>query len=136
MASSRRSSSLWQVLQVEHIVVLGHAGCGGIRAFAEQGPPLSPSDSVHRWMSTISQAAARAGSATEEGYLVRLEQAAIDCSLENLMTFPYIDDAVRRGALVLHGAYFDVAAGQVLVRVGSGYVEASALPARLLSAAQ
>jgi carbonic anhydrase len=40
-----------QVLEVGHIVVLGHARCGGIRAFAEHGPPLSPGDSIHKWMS-------------------------------------------------------------------------------------
>ena len=33
-----------QVLGVGHIIVLGHARCGGIRAYAEHGPPLSPAD--------------------------------------------------------------------------------------------
>src|SRR5271165_5680009 len=42
-----------QVLGVGHIIILGHARCGGIRAFAEHGPPLSPADSIHKWMSLI-----------------------------------------------------------------------------------
>ena len=37
-----------QVLGVGHIIVLGHAHCGGIRAYAEHGPPLSPADSIQR----------------------------------------------------------------------------------------
>jgi carbonic anhydrase len=37
-----------QVLGVGHIIILGHARCGGIRAFAEHGPPLSPADSIHK----------------------------------------------------------------------------------------
>jgi carbonic anhydrase len=50
-----------QVLGVHHIVVLGHARCGGIRAYAEHGPPLSPADSIHKWMSLIAPAAELAG---------------------------------------------------------------------------
>ena len=51
----------------------------------------------------------------------RLEQAAISESLENLLTFPYIAAAVQSGALVLHGAYFDVATGEVFIREADGY---------------
>ena len=79
-----------QVLGVRHIVVLGHARCGGIRAYAEHGPPLSPADSIHKWMSLIAPAAELAGEAGGEDYLTRLEQASIGKSLENLLTFPYV----------------------------------------------
>ncbi len=111
-----------QVLEVQHIVVLGHARCGGIRAFAEHGPPLSPGDSVHKWMSLIAPAAERAGPReASSDYLTRLEQASIDESLENLLTFPYVAAAAQSGALALHGAYFDVETGQVFARVGEDY---------------
>jgi carbonic anhydrase len=49
-----------------------------------------------------------------------MEHAAITVSLANLMTFPYIADAVARGALTLHGAYFDVENGRVYARDGAG----------------
>jgi carbonic anhydrase len=111
-----------QVLKVQHIVVLGHARCGGIRAFAEHGPPLSPGDSIHKWMSLIAPAAERAGPReASSDYLTRLEQASIDESLENLLTFPYVAAAVQSGALALHGAYFDVETGQVFARAGDDY---------------
>ena len=42
-----------QALKVKHIVVLGHAQCGGIRAFAEEVAPLSPGDFIGHWMALI-----------------------------------------------------------------------------------
>jgi len=108
-----------QALRVRHIVVLGHAFCGGIRAFADEREPLSPGDFIGRWMSQIAPAAERLGPRAKddgEAYLRRLEFASVELSLQNLMTFPCISILVERGKLKLHGAYFGIAAGRLLVR--------------------
>jgi carbonic anhydrase len=107
-----------QALRVRHIVVLGHARCGGIRAFADDTEPLSPGDFIGKWMTLIAPAAERAGSRSPDldAYLTRLELAAIEHSLANLMTFPCIETLVATGRLHLHGAYFGVATGLLLVR--------------------
>ncbi len=68
-------------------------------------------------MSLIAPAAERVGQgggATAD--LRRLELAAIELSLANLMTFPCVRILVERGRLHLHGAYFGVADGVLLVR--------------------
>jgi carbonic anhydrase len=108
-----------QALRVRHIVVLGHAFCGGIRAFADEQEPLSPGDFIGRWMAQIAPAAAGLGPrAKDDGdaYRRRLEFASVELSLQNLMTFPCIRILVERGKLALHGAYFGIAAGRLLVR--------------------
>jgi carbonic anhydrase len=107
-----------QALRVRHIVVLGHARCGGIRAFAGEAAPLSPGDFIGKWMSLIGPAAERVGprGSDAEGYLARLELASIEHSLANLMTFPCVRILVERGRLSLHGAYFGVATGILMVR--------------------
>ncbi len=106
-------------LRVKHIVVLGHASCGGIRAFSDDRAPLSPGDFIGRWMSQIEPAARSLGPRgvqSDSVWLSRLEFAAIELSLRNLMTFPCINTLVGRGKLYLHGAYFGISTGRLLVR--------------------
>jgi carbonic anhydrase len=105
-------------LRVKHIVVLGHAGCGGIRAFADEQVPLSPGDFIGRWMSQITPAAERVGPpGTDRGaWLQRLEFATVELGLRNLMTFPCVRTLIERERLQLHGAYFGIATGVLLLR--------------------
>jgi carbonic anhydrase len=107
-----------QALKVKHIVVLGHAFCGGISAFVDDAQPLSPGDFIGHWMSQIAPAAEAIGPRRpgDEDYLHKLEFASVELSLQNLMTFPCIRILVERDKLHLHGAYFGVASGALLVR--------------------
>jgi carbonic anhydrase len=101
-----------QVLRVRHIVVLGHARCGGIQAFADNA---APGDFIGRWISLVAPAAMKIRSREEApgSYLTRLEQVSLVTSLDNLMTFPFVRSAHERGRLALHGAYFNVATGEL-----------------------
>jgi carbonic anhydrase len=106
-------------LKVKHIVVLGHAHCGGVKAFAEDAEPLSPGDFIGKWMQLMAPAADKAGprgDLSSSDYLTRLEQANIVNSLDNLMTFPLLRKMIERGQVAVHGAYFGVATGALLVR--------------------
>ena len=115
-----------KALKVGHIVVLGHAFCGGIKAFASDDAPLTSSDFIGRWMRQVAPAAeaVAASKADRESYLRQLEFASVELSLKNLMTFPFVKSAVEAGELRLHGAYFGVASGRLLVRnEGTGMFE-------------
>ena len=106
------------VLKVKHIVILGHAHCGGIRAYAEDAEPISPGDFIGRWMSLMAPAAEKVGargSMSRTDYLERMEKASIVNTLGNLMTFPRLRKLIERGAVTLHGAYFGVAKGELSV---------------------
>jgi carbonic anhydrase len=106
-------------LKVKHIVVLGHAHCGGVKAYAEDAEPLTPGDFIGNWMRIMAPAMEKVGprgALSRAEYMARLEQANVANSLENLLTFPRLRAFVERGEIALHGAYFGVATGELLVR--------------------
>ena len=127
-------------LKIRHIVVLGHAQCGGVRAYVEDAEPLSPGDFIGKWMKLMAPAMDKVGSRgamTPTEYLRKLEQANVVNSLDNLMTFPRLRKLIERGSVSIHGAYFGVATGSLLVcdREGSEFVPvAQAEHAKLLQA--
>ena len=104
-------------LEVRHIVVLGHAHCGGIRAaLRPAAEPLSPDDFVGRWMNRLGPAAeAAAGSPelTDGERQTALERASVRRSVANLRTFPFVSSLEDRKRLSLHGAWFDIAEGEL-----------------------
>ena len=106
-----------QGLGVRHIVVLGHGGCGGIRAALHpSAPPLSPDDFIGRWMTLVGPAASDAatgGPLTDAERQTMLERASICSSIANLRTFPFVSVLESRNRLALHGAWFDIANGEL-----------------------
>jgi carbonic anhydrase len=106
------------VLRVKHIVVLGHAQCGGIRAFIDKIEPLSPGDFIGKWMAMFikpGEVVEQRSHETMQHFVERIEKAAVFRSLENLMTFPFVRNRVEQGDMLLHGAYFGVAEGSLFV---------------------
>jgi len=108
-------------LEVEHIVLMGHARCGGVRAYVDaiRNPnqrPLSPGDFIGKWMSLIEPAVARTGpdDGPIEPYAEGLALASIVQGLANLRSFPTIATREQSGKLALHGAYFGIADGMLL----------------------
>jgi carbonic anhydrase len=101
-------------LDVRHIVVLGHARCGGIRA-ALSGAHLDGGGFVDAWMTIIGAARSRVLLERPADPQAALEHEAIKVSLSNLRTFPYIAAREAEGRLRLHGALFGIERGELEV---------------------
>lgn len=106
-------------LEVDHIIVLGHTGCGGIQALMQgEGITEHRYEFIGSWVRIARRA--------REQVLRELpqkppalqaracEQAAILISLDNLLSFPWIRERVDRNTLALHGWHFDIDAGELL----------------------
>jgi carbonic anhydrase len=116
-----------QVLAVPRILVLGHEFCGGVQVLLEGAPPHA-SDFVGPWMSIADGARQRADTCAlpEERRRVA-EQEVIKVSLANLMSFPWLAQAVSGRKLVLHGAWFSIRTGDLAWLRPDGSFSADAL---------
>ncbi len=108
-----------RILGVEHIIVLGHAHCGGIRSLlAGQGDANTQATYIASWMRLAEDAWSKVRrdlpQASPQEQERVCEQQAILSSLENLLTFDWIREGVAAGTLALHGWYFDIEHGQLL----------------------
>lgn len=105
-------------LGVEHIIVLGHAYCGGINALVQTGGIGTSGSYIGDWMQLVESARAEVMAEMPDAPQTEQERAceqrAILVSLKNLMTFPWIRKRVEQGKLNLHGWYFDIKCGQLL----------------------
>jgi carbonic anhydrase len=109
-----------RVLKVGRIVVMGHALCGGIAALLNGAPPEAQDFVVH-WIGIARRARAVAlrCDVPEERQEVA-EHEAVRISLDNLMTFPWVAEAVASGKLTLQGAHFGVATGRLVLVPAQG----------------
>ncbi len=99
-------------LKIKHILVLGHSGCGGVAASFVKAEDHPVGDFIGPWVGIIDEirdAVCEAHQdASGEALQTHLEIANVHHSLENLLTFPFIRDAVDAGTLTLLGAWFDI----------------------------
>ena len=110
-----------RVLKVKRLVVLGHAQCGGVRALVD-GAPAEAGDFVESWMAIAKSALPPIPDPPHsDDVFSHYEAAVVKLSLRNLMTFPWIAEAVEAGTLVLHGFSFDVHNGVLSRLVGERF---------------
>jgi carbonic anhydrase len=104
------------VLEVDYVVVFGHARCGGIAAALA---PLPNNRFISSWVELIAPAreavlAAKALSPDVDGQKT-LERAGVRMSVENLRSYPFVAEAEASGRVRLVGAMFDIADGALLI---------------------
>lgn len=106
-------------LEVRHIVVMGHGRCGGIRAVVDGSDPLSSGDFIGKWMSDVRDVAQAVRQehdhAHDHDLQTAVEHASVEHSLANLRTFPWLRVRENKGGLSVHGAWFDIALGELHV---------------------
>jgi len=106
-------------LKVDHILVMGHAQCGGVAAALEERP-RDPNSFLDSWISLLDTAKSRIEPHAHDA-VIQLEYESIRVTLENLRTFPFVAKAIEERGLNLIGARYGVADGGLeLLDVATG----------------
>jgi len=104
-------------LQVEHVVILGHGHCGGIKSLMEGSHYSKDYRFIDPWMQIATPAREKVLKEFPEADFSeqcrRCESESIKISMENLLSFPWIKKRVDVGELSVHGLYFDIESGEL-----------------------
>ncbi len=106
-------------LKVAHLIVLGHSQCGGVQGCIDMckgnAPKLEEKTSfVGRWMEILKPKYETVADIEDEDEQARMfERQAVVASLENLMTFPFVEQAVQSDELSVHGLWTDIGEGDL-----------------------
>jgi carbonic anhydrase len=104
-------------LKVKVIVVIGHSKCGGIRALnsLQDGAPDNfhfVEDWVRIGHPAKKKVQAECKSLSFDDQCGVLEKEAVNVSLENLMTYPFVKEGVENGTLKVVGGHYDFINGK------------------------
>ena len=106
-------------LKVSRLIIMGHSSCGGIKGGYDlckhgDNSPIANTTFIKKWVKMAKPAYDRLDpSGSEEAQIAALEKTSIMVSMENLMSFPFIRDAVAEDRLSLHALWHDIGAGQL-----------------------
>lgn len=109
------------VLKVSHVIVMGHSQCGGVQGCIDmcsgKAPHLEEDTSfVGRWIEVLRPEYPKVSEIADPDEQSRaFEKVSVVASLENLMTFPFVVEAVEAGTLSIHGLWNNIAEGVVEV---------------------
>lgn len=108
-------------LEVEEVIVLGHGSCGGCAASLTgqfDGAPHGAGHFIASWVSLLDEArdTVLAEYPKIDGKaFTEMELRAVQVSLANLRTFPFVVEREAAGKLTLHGCHFSIADGKLYV---------------------
>ena len=103
-------------LKVQHLIILGHKDCGGIKnGHHIHSNSANPKyEFINKWLSILLPAYNKIEkNVSELKQINQLEQESIKASINNLFSFPFITKAIDENNLLIHGLLHDIGSGNL-----------------------
>jgi len=113
------------ILNVKHIIVCGHSYCGACRSLYKNFDDSPELINIKKWLDLGKKAKEYTLLATQnkedkEQIYRTTEKISVVYQMENLLTFPYIVEKVKKGELQIHGWYYKIENGSIEYYDGNG----------------
>lgn len=105
------------ILDIKNIIICGHSNCGACSAIFQSKEKLKATPYVQKWLELLEPVKKKVESLKPESSAKRMwlaEQINIEQQLENLMSYPFVEERFDRGELSVYGWYYIIQTGEIL----------------------
>ena len=103
------------VLKIENIVVMGHSGCGGIKngySMCKENS-FNTNSSISNWLNLLKPSFDKLAIMNEDKSIKDLEKVSIKTSIENLKSYPFIQEKLDSKKINIYGSWIDIGSGKI-----------------------
>lgn len=105
------------ILNIQNIIICGHSNCGACSAVFEPQDALDSTPYVKKWLELLVPVKSRVEALNPDSHSKRtwlMEQTNVEFQLENLMSYPFVEEKFDRGELKIYGWYYIIETGEIL----------------------
>ncbi|MGX3045552.1 carbonic anhydrase [Helicobacter sp. T3_23-1056] len=105
------------ILEIKNVIICGHSNCGACSAIYEPPAKLEETPYVKKWLTLLEPVKQKVLSQNPTSRAKKIwltEQINIEQQLENLMSYPFVEERFDRGELRIFGWYYIIETGEIL----------------------
>tara|TARA_B110000116_G_scaffold271823_1_gene293845 strand:- start:26 stop:682 length:657 start_codon:yes stop_codon:yes gene_type:complete len=107
-------------LNISKIIIIGHSQCGGIKNgyyLCKNQETSRKTIFIDKWLNILKPAFTKVlhenqNISDNEG-INNLEKESIKVSINNLIDFPFVKEAIHKNLLIIHGVWHDIGTGRI-----------------------
>ncbi|TKX29153.1 carbonic anhydrase [Campylobacter estrildidarum] len=103
-------------LHIKNIIVCGHSNCGGCNALYYSDEELNKIPNVKKWLTLLDPIKQDIKSISKDDTAMRswfTEKLNLVNSLQNILTYPGVEEALDKGKIEVHAWYYIIETGEI-----------------------